>query len=147
MLAPRARFELATLRLTAECSTVELPGIRATRTLRTLFSLASPQSHVNEREISPIATWVLISHRFARAFLAYRFPSGFARGICASAYVASGFNPEFLVLYFLGCVAIAARAMQVSPILLRAKTLLGDLGVDSGIRGRPAEQTIEEEWN
>ena len=25
-LAPRARFELATLRLTAECSTVELPG-------------------------------------------------------------------------------------------------------------------------
>jgi hypothetical protein len=26
-LAPRARFELATLRLTAECSTVELPGI------------------------------------------------------------------------------------------------------------------------
>ena len=27
-LAPRARFELATLRLTAECSTVELPGIR-----------------------------------------------------------------------------------------------------------------------
>src|SRR5215472_3528522 len=28
-MAPRARFELATLRLTAECSTVELPGIRA----------------------------------------------------------------------------------------------------------------------
>ena len=27
-LAPRARFELATLRLTAECSTIELPGIR-----------------------------------------------------------------------------------------------------------------------
>src|SRR5208282_284239 len=27
-MAPRARFELATLRLTAECSTVELPGIR-----------------------------------------------------------------------------------------------------------------------
>ena len=26
-MAPRARFELATLRLTAECSTVELPGI------------------------------------------------------------------------------------------------------------------------
>src|SRR3984885_12269265 len=26
-LAPRARFELATLRLTAECSTIELPGI------------------------------------------------------------------------------------------------------------------------
>ena len=25
-VAPRARFELATLRLTAECSTVELPG-------------------------------------------------------------------------------------------------------------------------
>ena len=25
-LAPRARFELATLRLTAECSTIELPG-------------------------------------------------------------------------------------------------------------------------
>jgi hypothetical protein len=30
-LAPRARFELATLRLTAECSTVELPGIRTGR--------------------------------------------------------------------------------------------------------------------
>src|SRR5438876_2225729 len=29
-MAPRARFELATLRLTAECSTVELPGIRRT---------------------------------------------------------------------------------------------------------------------
>src|ERR1700674_3088627 len=29
-MAPRARFELATLRLTAECSTVELPGNRAT---------------------------------------------------------------------------------------------------------------------
>lgn len=28
-LAPRARFELATLRLTAECSTIELPGNRA----------------------------------------------------------------------------------------------------------------------
>jgi hypothetical protein len=27
-LAPRARFELATLRLTAECSTIELPGKR-----------------------------------------------------------------------------------------------------------------------
>ena len=27
-LAPRARFELATLRLTAECSAVELPGNR-----------------------------------------------------------------------------------------------------------------------
>ena len=26
-VAPRARFELATLRLTAECSTIELPGI------------------------------------------------------------------------------------------------------------------------
>ena len=25
-MAPRARFELATLRLTAECSTIELPG-------------------------------------------------------------------------------------------------------------------------
>ena len=29
-LAPRARFELATLRLTAECSTIELPGNFAT---------------------------------------------------------------------------------------------------------------------
>ena len=29
-LAPRARFELATLRLTAECSTIELPGSSAT---------------------------------------------------------------------------------------------------------------------
>ena len=28
-MAPRARFELATLRLTAECSTVELPGNRS----------------------------------------------------------------------------------------------------------------------
>src|SRR5215472_418742 len=34
ILAPRARFELATLRLTAECSTVELPGNR----LRCTFS-------------------------------------------------------------------------------------------------------------
>ncbi len=75
------------------------------------------------------------------------FEGRVARGICASASVATGFNPEFLVLYFFGCVAIAARAMQASPILLGAKTLLGDLGVDSGIRGRPAEQTIEEEWN
>jgi hypothetical protein len=32
-LAPRARFELATLRLTAECSTIELPGNRATHLL------------------------------------------------------------------------------------------------------------------
>src|SRR5882724_722123 len=32
-LAPRARFELATLRLTAECSTVELPGNRQVRSL------------------------------------------------------------------------------------------------------------------
>ena len=30
-MAPRARFELATLRLTAECSTVELPGNRQVR--------------------------------------------------------------------------------------------------------------------
>ena len=29
-MAPRARLELATLRLTAECSTVELPGSCAT---------------------------------------------------------------------------------------------------------------------
>ena len=29
-MAPRARFELATLRLTAECSTIELPGIGMT---------------------------------------------------------------------------------------------------------------------
>src|SRR5690242_220091 len=32
-LAPRARFELATLRLTAECSTIELPGNRQVRFL------------------------------------------------------------------------------------------------------------------
>jgi hypothetical protein len=32
-LAPRARFELATLRLTAECSTIELPGNRQVRSL------------------------------------------------------------------------------------------------------------------
>ncbi len=32
-LAPRARLELATLRLTAECSTIELPGNRASRRL------------------------------------------------------------------------------------------------------------------
>src|SRR6266852_1121334 len=31
VLAPRARFELATLRLTAECSTIELPGNRVGR--------------------------------------------------------------------------------------------------------------------
>ena len=49
--------------------------------------------------------------------------------------------------YCFGCLAIVARAMQASPILLRAIALLRDLGVDSGIRGRPTEQTIEEEWN
>ncbi len=32
-LAPRARFELATLRLTAECSTIELPGNGQVRSL------------------------------------------------------------------------------------------------------------------
>jgi hypothetical protein len=32
-MAPRARFELATLRLTAECSTIELPGNRTDRAL------------------------------------------------------------------------------------------------------------------
>jgi hypothetical protein len=32
-MAPRARFELATLRLTAECSTIELPGNGASRLL------------------------------------------------------------------------------------------------------------------
>src|SRR5206468_3521318 len=32
-MAPRARFELATLRLTAECSTVELPGNGPTQEL------------------------------------------------------------------------------------------------------------------
>jgi hypothetical protein len=43
-MAPRARFELATLRLTAECSTIELPGNwMATRSncskiLRVLFN-------------------------------------------------------------------------------------------------------------
>ena len=31
-VAPRARFELATLRLTAECSTIELPGTSQVRT-------------------------------------------------------------------------------------------------------------------
>ena len=35
-LAPRARFELATLRLTAECSTIELPGIRKAGSALTL---------------------------------------------------------------------------------------------------------------
>src|SRR5260370_41373847 len=30
-MAPRARLELATLRLTAECSTIEVPGNRASR--------------------------------------------------------------------------------------------------------------------
>jgi hypothetical protein len=37
-LAPRARFELATLRLTAECSTVELPGNCATRLFSFYYS-------------------------------------------------------------------------------------------------------------
>jgi hypothetical protein len=37
-MAPRARFELATLRLTAECSTVELPGnIPILRYIRLVF--------------------------------------------------------------------------------------------------------------
>ena len=44
-LAPRARFELATLRLTAECSAVELPGNRAGRLqiYNSLRARASPQ--------------------------------------------------------------------------------------------------------
>jgi Schlafen group 3, DNA/RNA helicase domain len=42
-LAPRARFELATLRLTAECSTVELPGIRADNLFIVLCLPRSPQ--------------------------------------------------------------------------------------------------------
>ena len=41
-MAPRARFELATLRLTAECSTVELPGIRAGRIARHCFQSSEP---------------------------------------------------------------------------------------------------------
>jgi hypothetical protein len=41
-VAPRARFELATLRLTAECSTVELPGIRAGRIARHRFQSSEP---------------------------------------------------------------------------------------------------------
>src|SRR5215469_2293670 len=42
-LAPRARFELATLRLTAECSTVELPGIGADNLFIVLCFQQSPQ--------------------------------------------------------------------------------------------------------
>ncbi len=50
-MAPRARFELATLRLTAECSTVELPGSRATEGETfggtSLFSLTKAREGVN----------------------------------------------------------------------------------------------------
>src|SRR5215469_15621151 len=42
-LAPRARFELATLRLTAECSTVELPGIGGDNLFIVLCFHRSPQ--------------------------------------------------------------------------------------------------------
>ena len=41
-LAPRARFELATLRLTAECSTVELPGNRATCSFSFYYKKQNP---------------------------------------------------------------------------------------------------------
>src|SRR3989449_11252334 len=50
-MAPRARFELATLRLTAECSTVELPGSRATEGEKfggtSSFSLTKAHEGVN----------------------------------------------------------------------------------------------------
>src|SRR5258708_40276083 len=50
-LAPRARFELATLRLTAECSTVELQGSRATEGEKfggtSSFSLTKAHEGVN----------------------------------------------------------------------------------------------------
>ena len=43
-MAPRARFELATLRLTAECSTIELPGNGQARLLiyNKLRAIATP---------------------------------------------------------------------------------------------------------
>ena|SRR6516164_8280062 len=55
-LAPRARFELATLRLTAECSTIELPGNRR-NTISFIVIQTSKLSHSNrgaqhESEIS-----------------------------------------------------------------------------------------------
>src|SRR5271168_4440407 len=61
-LAPRARFELATLRLTAECSTIELPGNRAGRngSCEAASSLANPPqkcqrtaSHRSRTQVSP----------------------------------------------------------------------------------------------
>ena len=47
-MAPRARFELATLRLTAECSTIELPGNGQVGTKRYLKSVATARASVNE---------------------------------------------------------------------------------------------------
>jgi hypothetical protein len=52
-LAPRARFELATLRLTAECSTVELPGNTQAGLLfySSLYSRATRHKGINETSV------------------------------------------------------------------------------------------------
>ena len=46
-MAPRARFELATLRLTAECSTIELPGNREGRIKGYRKKFNEPESMVS----------------------------------------------------------------------------------------------------
>src|SRR5713101_2071184 len=80
-LAPRARFELATLRLTAECSTVELPGSRATEGEKfggtSSFSLTKAHEGVNasyEFKKSPLTRVA------AKNFTPRRSPRGGAGG-------------------------------------------------------------------
>ena len=63
-LAPRARFELATLRLTAECSTIELPGNRR-NTINFIVIQTSKLSHSNRwaQHESKIANFSVSSRR------------------------------------------------------------------------------------
>jgi hypothetical protein len=53
-LAPRARFELATLRLTAECSTIELPGNRKAGTNGTEKVYRSALAGVKQVAFEPV---------------------------------------------------------------------------------------------
>jgi hypothetical protein len=53
-MAPRARFELATLRLTAECSTIELPGNGQARLL--IYNNLQTRATLLSLKLGP--TWV-----------------------------------------------------------------------------------------
>ena len=57
-LAPRARFELATLRLTAECSTIELPGNG-----RRFSILIQQRSGTNLSEFGWLASFSKLTHQ------------------------------------------------------------------------------------